>query len=250
LPDSPIVLQADPQRLQQLLENLLSHILARCKPAQPLQIAVSDDGKRMMARFTLPLTSTPARRPSGPFPRASGGTTSLALAQALAQRQAGTLAALDESGGHTGFVLHLPLGEMTPATAAPAMRTRLRVLSIEDNWDFAQLFQHMLQIMGCELEMTSDAEAGLKLAREGSPQLIFCDIGLPGDMDGYDFARKLRADPALAHLPLVAVSAYCTPDDVKRALEAGFDRVCGKPVKFAEISAALSAFSNGTLRNF
>jgi CheY-like chemotaxis protein len=103
----------------------------------------------------------------------------------------------------------------------------------------------MLEIMGCDLEITSDARSGMRLARDMQPQLIFCDIGLPGDMDGIDFARTLRADPGLAHIPLVAVSGYNSPADVKRAMEAGFDRVCGKPVKFADISAALATFSTG-----
>jgi CheY-like chemotaxis protein len=106
----------------------------------------------------------------------------------------------------------------------------------------------MLQILGCELEISADAESGLQLARTLSPQLIFCDIGLPGDMDGYDFARSLRADAQLADIPLVAVSAYCSPADVEIAHQAGFDRVCGKPVKFADINAALEAFAAGTLR--
>ncbi|MEO5687930.1 MAG: response regulator, partial [Burkholderiaceae bacterium] len=107
----------------------------------------------------------------------------------------------------------------------------------------AQLFRHMLEIMGCDLDITADARSGLETARAIQPKLIFCDIGLPGDMDGFAFARALRADPLLADTPLVAVSGYNSPADVQRALDAGFNRVCGKPVKFADISEALATFA-------
>jgi CheY-like chemotaxis protein len=117
------------------------------------------------------------------------------------------------------------------------------VLAIEDNRDFAQLFRHMLEVMGCELDIASDARSGLARARAILPELIFCDIGLPGDMDGFALAKAVRGDAALAHIPLVAVSGYNSPADVQRALEAGFNRLCGKPVKFADISEALATFA-------
>jgi CheY-like chemotaxis protein len=247
--DRSLIVMADPQRLQQLFENLIGHILASCKPGLRLRIATAVDCGRLSMHFSLPQAAgTPRRMPaaagSGALARAATSTR-LALAKAIAQLHGGSLESFAGDGA-VDHALTLPLAAAA-AGAMPAAE-KLRVLAIEDNRDFAQLFQHMLQIMGCELEIGSDAETGLKLAHQLAPQLIFCDIGLPGDMDGYDFARSLRADPKLAHIPLVAVSAYCSPDDVKLAQEAGFDRVCGKPVKFAEISAALAAFSNGTRR--
>jgi CheY-like chemotaxis protein len=62
-------------------------------------------------------------------------------------------------------------------------------------------------------------------------------------MDGFALAKAVRGDAALAHIPLVAVSGYNSPADVQRALEAGFNRLCGKPVKFADISEALATFA-------
>lgn len=184
---------------------------------------------------------------------------SLFSARVIAERHGGVLQAL--SGGVQSVCYQIVLPLETEAQAqeaakaatqdagdaqdagAPREKPRTRVLAIEDNRDFAQLFRHMLEIMGCELDITADAGIGLSLAREIQPELIFCDLGLPGEMDGFAFARALRASKDLAHIPLVAVSGRNTPEDRQRALDAGFDRVCGKPVKFADISAALANFS-------
>lgn len=248
LPEGACLVAADPLRLQQLFENLLGHMLVRSKPGLALVIAVEADAASTVVRFVLP--QAPAALRAGgaaPAARLTLATISLALAKLIAEMHEGTLEAIADAEHNAGYLLTLPNRD-SHAGAPDTGTAGIRVLSIEDNYDFAQLFQHMLEIMGCELETASDAETGLERARETAPQLIFCDIGLPGDMDGYDFARSLRTDPRLAPIPLVAVSAYCSPSDVQQAHEAGFDRVCGKPVKFADISAALAAFSNGTLR--
>jgi CheY-like chemotaxis protein len=248
LPERACVVAADPLRLQQLFENLLGHMLTRSKSGSALVIAVEANAAATSVRFLLPQPPALFRAAGGaPTARMTAATISLALAKLIAEMHEGTLEAIADGDSNAGYLLTLPHGDAR-AGAQDAGATGIRVLSIEDNHDFAQLFQHMLEIMGCELSTASDAETGLQRARETAPQLIFCDIGLPGQMDGYDFARSLRADPRLAPIPLVAVSAYCSPSDVQQAHEAGFDRVCGKPVKYADISAALAAFSNGTLR--
>lgn len=177
-------------------------------------------------------------------------SVALTVAQAIAALHHGSLHAASPGPGQ-GQTITVTLPLLNQAghagqggqVAEGGDKPQLRVLAIEDNRDFAQLFRHMLEIMGCELDITSDARSGLKIARDIMPQLIFCDIGLPGDMDGFAFARTVRADPDLRHIPLVAVSGYNSPADVQRARDAGFDRLCGKPVKFADISEALSTFT-------
>jgi CheY-like chemotaxis protein len=134
---------------------------------------------------------------------------------------------------------------MNPTNAADAPQSPRRVLAIEDNEDFAQLFRHILEIMGCELDVASDARTGLEIAHKAPPSLIFCDLRLPGEMDGFDFARALRADQGLQHIPLVGVSGYSGPEYREQAITAGFDRLLPKPVKFADIQEALNTFSGG-----
>jgi CheY-like chemotaxis protein len=121
---------------------------------------------------------------------------------------------------------------------------RLRAVVIEDNRDFAQLFRDMLQIMGCDATPAVTAQAGLELIRQELPDLVFCDIGLPGAMDGFGLARALRADPLIASIPLIAVSGYTSDENRQRALYAGFDRVCSKPVKFTQVSEVLAVVLN------
>lgn len=122
-------------------------------------------------------------------------------------------------------------------------QARINVLVIEDNRDFARLFGDMLEIMGCSLEVEFDVRSGLEIAKNTVPDLIFCDLGLPGELDGFDFARMIRNDSKLAHIPLIAVSGRTSQEDIHRAIEAGFTQVFPKPVKFADVSRALSVYS-------
>lgn len=121
----------------------------------------------------------------------------------------------------------------------------MRALVIEDNADFSRLFRDMLQIMGCEVEVASSGETGLSAAKARPPDIIFCDISLPGKMDGFEFASLIRSDEALAHIPMIAVSGRSGEQHRQQAIAAGFDRVFPKPVKFVDVSKALSVFSNG-----
>lgn len=253
-PESRVFVMADARRLGQLFESLLQHALKTSPAGRPLQIAIGVERQTVSIalRDQGPGFAEHAHPLAEPAAGASKGTMSVALtaAQAIAALHQGSLHASSPGPGQGQTItVTLPLLNQSGSagqgsqSAAGGDKPQLRVLAIEDNRDFAQLFRHMLEIMGCELDITSDARSGLKIARDIMPQLIFCDIGLPGDMDGFAFARAVRADPALQHIPLVAVSGYNSPADVQRARDAGFDRLCGKPVKFADISEALSTFA-------
>lgn len=132
---------------------------------------------------------------------------------------------------------------MEASKSDSARPPRISVLVIEDNRDFARLFGDMLEIMGCSLDVEFDVRSGLEAARKSAPDLIFCDLGLPGELDGFDFARLVRADPKLAHIPLIAVSGRTGQEDIQRAIDAGFTQIFPKPVKFADVSRALTTYS-------
>jgi CheY-like chemotaxis protein len=125
----------------------------------------------------------------------------------------------------------------------------MRILIVEDNRDYAQLMGDILRLKGCLPTVVPDAESGLLAARQLLPDLIFCDIDLPGVKSGLDFAVTLRMDQALAPTPLVAVTGH-TSESKRRSIRlAGFDMVFAKPVKFADLTAAIEKYSPSATRS-
>lgn len=118
----------------------------------------------------------------------------------------------------------------------------LRVLVVEDNQDLARLFCDLLEVMGCETSVAFNAHSGIEAARQNPPDLVFCDLRLPGEKNGLDLAQTLRADNQLSHIPLIAVTGYVDDTEEKRALAAGFDRIFAKPIKFAQIQDVLKGY--------
>jgi CheY-like chemotaxis protein len=112
------------------------------------------------------------------------------------------------------------------------------VLVVDDNKDAAESLAELVELFGHSVEVAHDGPRAIALARENPPDVILCDIGLPG-MSGYEIARTLRADPS-SSFELVAVSGYAQPEDLRRAAEAGFDRHLAKPPDPEEIERLLA----------
>jgi CheY-like chemotaxis protein len=108
------------------------------------------------------------------------------------------------------------------------------VLIIDDSRDAADSLGELVELLGHVPIVAYDAERGLTLAAAEPPDVVLCDIGLPG-IDGYEFARRFRAMSGERRARLVAVSGYAQPEDVARAREAGFDDHVAKPPDPAEI---------------
>ena len=104
-----------------------------------------------------------------------------------------------------------------------------RVLVIEDNPTNLQLMVYLLRAFGHTPLEALDGETGLELARRESPDLVLCDIHLPG-MDGFGVARQLKGHPALSGIPLVAVTALAMVGDRDRIISAGFNGYITKPI--------------------
>jgi len=112
------------------------------------------------------------------------------------------------------------------------------ILIIEDNDKNLKLVRDVLQVKGYETLEAGTAEDGLVLARERSPDLILMDIQLPG-MNGIDALKVLRADPATAAIPAIAVTASVMQQDRKSITEAGFDAYLSKPLDLKEFLATV-----------
>ena len=104
-----------------------------------------------------------------------------------------------------------------------------RVLIIEDSDDAALALSLLLQAAGHVVEVAHTGPEGLRKSRDFRPQVVLCDVRLPG-LDGYSVARSLRADPAARGVTLVALSGFTEAEDRALALDAGFDHHVGKPV--------------------
>jgi two-component system cell cycle response regulator len=116
-----------------------------------------------------------------------------------------------------------------------------RILIVEDHLPSRELMVYLLQAAGHAVNSAVDGASGLRLALAERPDLIVCDVYMPG-MDGLAVARALKADPDRARIPLLAVSALSMAGDRERVLAAGFDGYICKPIEPASFVAEVEAF--------
>jgi len=105
----------------------------------------------------------------------------------------------------------------------------LRVLVVEDDPDSLELMTYLFRAFGHQALGASSGTAALQLAAETPPDLILCDLRLPG-MDGFELLSRFRANPVLQTTPILAVTAYAMPGDKERVMGAGFDGYVSKPI--------------------
>ena len=112
------------------------------------------------------------------------------------------------------------------------------ILIVEDNDKNLKLVRDVLQVKGFSTIEAGNAEDGIQLARERNPDLILMDIHLPG-MNGIEALKVLRADPATAAIPILAVTASVMQQDRKLITDAGFEAYVGKPINLKEFLDAV-----------
>ncbi len=189
--------------------------------------------------------------------RSQGGLgIGLALVKRLVELHGGTIAALSPGLGEgSTFSVATPtrrgstLREATRATttetvSSPTPRSRRRVLVVDDNVDGAESLAKVLQICGHEARTAHGGPEALDAARQFQPDVVLLDIGLPG-MNGYEVAKRLRGDPALAGAMLVALTGWGSEDDKRQSREAGFDYHLTKPVEVTSIQSILARVATG-----
>jgi CheY-like chemotaxis protein len=189
--------------------------------------------------------------------RARGGLgVGLAVVRGLVELHGGEVRAASEGLGHgSEFTLLLPVGIATtaprplpavvPETAAMAAdhagyedAEPRRILVVEDNPDVAATMRDFLELSGHEVELASSGTDGVQAARAFHPEVVLCDLGLPG-MNGFEVAAELRRDPETASAQLIAVTGYGRDEDRRRSKEAGFDLHLTKPVDPAKLRQLL-----------
>jgi PAS domain S-box-containing protein len=245
LPPEKVLASADATRVTQVIGNLLHNAakFTRRGDVVTLSLGVREGAAEIRVRDTgagieaavLPHIFDPFVQGQRTLARSEGGLgLGLALVKGIADLHGGSVHV--ESGGRgqgTEFVIRLPLAGR-PASqerVRPAARRAdglRRVLIVDDNRDAADTMAEIVEMLGHEAEVAYDGPSALEKARVSPFDVVLCDIGLPG-MSGYEVARALRG-AGRTGLLLVAVTGYAQPEDVKTAVDAGFDRHLAKPV--------------------
>jgi PAS domain S-box-containing protein len=269
------LIAADGDRLQQVMWNLLSnaikftpaggHVrLTLRRAAAGLHIRVEDNGAGIDPGF-LPFVFDRFRQADSSTTRSHGGLgLGLAIVRHLIELHGGTVHADSEGQGlGARFALTLPWsarGERARSTlpalpaaapradapAVPELLRGVRLLIVDDEADARELLAAAFTQMGARVLVVASAEEALSAIARERPHLVISDIGMPGQ-DGYALAERLRADErgGPARLPAVALTAYATPDDVRRALAAGYDLHVPKPVDALTLARTLVELVGG-----
>lgn len=254
-PQSDPTLYCDPVRVAQMIGNLL-HNATKYTPARgriglaaavrdrDLIIRVTDNGMGIDPRMLDRIFDLFSR--AGPDGEATDGLgIGLSVVRNMAAMHEGSVTAHSE-GLDLGseFVLTLPVvtaaqaeDETVEAHAAAIPRT-YKILLVDDNVDSVLALQTLLEFEGHQVEIAHDAFSALDVAERFCADAFVIDIGLPG-MDGYELVRRLRRRPQSSGATMIAMSGWGAPEDVRRAMEAGFDRHLSKPASFAAIIDAL-----------
>lgn len=114
-----------------------------------------------------------------------------------------------------------------------------RILMVEDTEDNRQIVRDLIGSIGYELLEAPDGAAGVAMAAEHKPDLILMDIQLPV-LDGYEATRRIKADPDLEHIPIIAVTSYALSGDEAKTREAGCDGYIAKPFSPRQLLAKIN----------
>ena len=257
---------ADPDRLQQVVWNLLTNAIKftptggrvdiRLERADSLaRITVSDTGKGIRPDL-LPFVFDRFRQEETSIGRRHGLGLGLAIVRHIVELHGG-VARAESPGENRGatFTVDLPLtatrvGGLEPEPARrpldreivrPAVLKGLRVLVVDDEADARELMRIVLRSSGAEVMSAASAEEAFEHVEQWHPDILVSDIGLP-DVDGYALIQKLRTLEAERgwSIPALAVTAYARAEDRTRALSSGFQMHVAKPLEPADLVAAIT----------
>ena len=258
VPDERLYVRGDSARLAQALGHLIGNatkftpapgvvaIVVR-RVAKTVQITVRDRGRGIAADFLPRAFELFAQHDQSKGRTTAGLGIGLTLARRVAQLHGGDVEGFSEGPGHgSEFVLRLPLVDAAAAqgmtgSGIPKLGQNLRVLIVEDEHDARESLRLQMELWGTEVSTATNALEALEVATRTRPQIVLCDIGLPG-MDGLALVEQMRA--ALAGSPVVfaAVTGYASAEDQQSALAAGFDAFFVKPLDADSLARLLHAY--------
>jgi signal transduction histidine kinase len=279
VPKGMLAVLGDPTRLVQAIGNVLSNAakyterggritFAAAESDAELVIRVRDNGIGIPADLMPMIFNLFTQLDSASGAAQSGLGIGLALVQRLVEMHGGSVTARSDGLGHgSEFVIRLPLFireriesgqpiqqlsalEQSMTNADHATRTQRRILVADDNNDALESLATLLQLSGHEVYTAANGAMALESAEQHRPEVALLDIGMP-KLDGYEVARRIRAQPWGQRITLVALTGWGQDSDRKRSQEAGFDSHLVKPLdldKLTELLAALPLAGSGVTR--
>ena len=259
-----IWIDGDPDRVAQILINLLSNA---CKYTNPngkivlsvgsqsdrAVIRVEDDGEGIAAEL-LPRIFELFVQGDRPSDRQPGGLgLGLTLVRRLVELHGGTIEAHSDGRGRgSTFTVLIPriehVQENTARPIAPEhSQRRRRILIVEDNTDAREALREALEMAGHKIFEAGSGASGVESALANRPDVALIDIGLP-EFDGYEVARRIRSASDVQGMRLIALTGYGSPEDRQKAEQAGFDTHLVKPLDFDQLTGLLTGLGEPVLQ--
>ncbi|MEK7612433.1 MAG: ATP-binding protein [Patescibacteria group bacterium] len=261
LPDQPVVLIADSLRLEQIIVNLLSNAIKYTESGGTIWlrvrlengstiIEVQDTGRGISRQMISQIFNlfTQEETPSAHFKGGLG--IGLALVRSLVELHGGTVSAKSEGLGKGSiFTVKLPLipvrtmmnGNSTEGGVKILMTQN--ILIVDDNKDAADAMKKLLGFAGFNASAVYSGREALTAVFREKPNIVLLDIRMP-ELDGYAVATKLRTDPQLSDVVLIALTGFGQEEDKMRAQRAGFNHHLTKPASLADLKAIFDLYTS------
>ena len=265
----PVWVQGDSVRIEQIAGNLISNALKFSQSERPVVVSVTREGEFAVLRVSdqgvgippemLPRIFDLFVQAHHTIDRSRGGLgIGLTLVRRLAELHGGTIQAESAGDGRgSTFTVRIPMisapDEQIGASGAHAngngshelrrYHESRRVLLVDDNHDSREMYRAVLRANGHDVREAADGERALAVLDSTAFDVAFIDIGLPGGMDGYELARRIRSHPSGKDVRLVALTGYGFPEDRAQSRQAGFARHLVKPVEPDILQRELTALS-------
>jgi PAS domain S-box-containing protein len=259
-PHKPILLYADPNRLTQVLSNLLNNAAKYTPPGGRIEVSAAVDGRNVLVTVADTGIGIPADKLDCIFDMftqiegtcgriQSGLGIGLTLVRRLVEMHGGTVE-VHSDGEQLGskFSVRLPILPLVKEREIPragieraaAATNNRRVLVVDDNGDALDSLSKLVAVMGNEVRKAHDGLEAVHAAELFRPDVVLMDLGMP-KLNGYDAAKRMREEPWGRNLTLVATSGWGQEEHRRLSREAGFDHHLVKPIEFAALRSILEA---------
>ena len=253
--DEPMSVGGDPVRLTQVFANLLNnaakytnhggHITVSTRQENGEAVVRVRDNGIGIAPALLSQVFDMFMQVDRSTRRSQGGLgIGLTLVRSLVTMHGGTVEARSEGPGHgSEFIVRLPLLVDVQATLPPNRRVEplpaRRILIVDDSRDGGESLAMLLRVLGAVVALAHSGRSALECVETFKPDVVLLDIGMPG-MDGYEVARRIRANPANRHISLIALTGWGQDEDRKRSVAAGFNHHLVKPADIEQLRQLLT----------